>query len=153
MIHGNEIVEKNRSLKLTSPRLFYLNSVDNNIKERGPGTQDSKKIRTKSLRSKHVGGEREIKTMHKTCQWETVKSKAESDMRSWRHTCSGRGTASWRVWKHHWRPTVLSCGFLEPSDQNPKSGFGQKIPSTANTNIKCERCYEFRRNNSSGMCS
>jgi len=40
-------------------RHFYLNSVDNNPKGRGPGTQDSKKIRIKSLRSKHVGGERE----------------------------------------------------------------------------------------------
>ena len=40
-------------------RPFYLNSVDNNPKERGPGTQDSKKIWVELLRSKHVGGERD----------------------------------------------------------------------------------------------
>lgn len=60
-IHGNGTVKKTRSLKSPSSRLFYLNSVDNNPKERGPGTQSSKKIKMVSLRSKHVGGEREKK--------------------------------------------------------------------------------------------
>lgn len=37
----------------------YLNSVANNPQGSGPGTQDGKKTGIKSLRSKHVGGERE----------------------------------------------------------------------------------------------
>lgn len=38
-------------------------------------------MRTESLRSKHVGRERKIPTMHRTCQSETVRSKTESNER------------------------------------------------------------------------
>lgn len=52
-------MEKNTLVKPTLPRLFYLNSANNSTKEKAPVTQDSRMMRTESLRSKHVGRERE----------------------------------------------------------------------------------------------